>query len=94
MATTIIYRGDIVPKYVGHAVSSIKTERVIRFVDWCPTGFRCGINYNPSLVLPGGDLLAPQREAIMLSNTTAIAEVFARNLEKADKLFDRKAYLH
>ncbi|CAN1256310.1 Tubulin alpha chain [Linum perenne] len=28
----------------------------IQFVDWCPTGFKCGINYQPPTVVPGGDL--------------------------------------
>ncbi|CAI9588524.1 unnamed protein product, partial [Staurois parvus] len=28
----------------------------IQFVDWCPTGFKVGINYQPPTVVPGGDL--------------------------------------
>ena len=31
-------------------VASIKTKRTIQFVDWCPTGFKCGINYCPPSV--------------------------------------------
>jgi tubulin alpha len=45
MAVSISYRGDIVPKEVSHAIYSIKTQRTIQFVDWCPTGFKVGINY-------------------------------------------------
>jgi tubulin alpha len=32
MACCLMHRGDIVPK------------DVIQFVDWCPTGFKCGVN--------------------------------------------------
>ena len=39
--------GDVVPKDVNAAVATIKTKRTIQFVDWCPTGFKCGINYQP-----------------------------------------------
>ena len=47
MACCLMYRGDVVPKDVNAAVAVIKTKRTIQFVDWCPTGFKCGINYQP-----------------------------------------------
>ncbi|KAJ6777333.1 TUBULIN ALPHA-1 CHAIN [Salix koriyanagi] len=47
MACCLMYRGDVVPKDVNAAVATIKTKRTIQFVDWCPTGFKCGINYQP-----------------------------------------------
>merc|ERR1711912_213252 len=45
MACCMMYRGDVVPKDVNAAVATIKTKRTIQFVDWSPTGFKCGINY-------------------------------------------------
>ncbi|RWW04455.1 hypothetical protein GW17_00032319 [Ensete ventricosum] len=48
MACCLMYRGDVVPKDVNAAVATIKTKRTIQFVDWCPTGFKCGINYQPA----------------------------------------------
>eukprot|EP00894_Picocystis_sp_ML_P003049 jgi/Pico_ML_1/53566/g4093.t1 len=54
MACCLMYRGDVVPKDVNAAVATIKTKRTIQFVDWCPTGFKCGINYQPPTVVPGG----------------------------------------
>ncbi|XP_048420250.1 tubulin alpha-2 chain-like [Pyrus x bretschneideri] len=45
MACCLMYRGDVVPKDVNAAMATIKTKRTIQFVDWCPTGFKCGINY-------------------------------------------------
>ena len=76
MACCLMYRGDVVPKDVNAAVATIKTKRTIQFVDWCPTGFKCGINYQPPTVVPGGDLAKVQRAVCMISNSTAIAEVF------------------
>merc|ERR1712110_842109 len=60
MACCLTYRGDVVPKDVNAAVATIKTKRTIQFVDWCPTGFKCGINYQPPTVVPGGDLAKVQ----------------------------------
>ncbi|KAJ8955647.1 hypothetical protein NQ314_006865, partial [Rhamnusium bicolor] len=78
MACCMLYRGDVVPKDVNAAIASIKSRRNIQFVDWCPTGFKVGINYQPPTVVPNGDLARVQRAVCMLSNTTAIAEAWAR----------------
>ena len=64
MACCLMYRGDVVPKDVNAAVATIKTKRTIQFVDWCPTGFKCGINYQPPTVVPGGDLAKVQRAVL------------------------------
>ena len=44
MACCLLYRGDVVPKDVNAAIATIKTKRTIQFVDWCPTGFKVGVN--------------------------------------------------
>ena len=89
MTTTIRYRGDVVPKDVNAAVATIKTKRTIQFVDWCPTGFKCGINYQPPTVVPGGDLAKVMRACCMISNSTAIAEVFSRIDHKFDLMYSK-----
>merc|ERR1712013_885435 len=64
-------------------------KRTIQFVDWCPTGFKVGINYQPPTVVPGGDLAKVQRACSMISNSTAIAEVFSRIDHKFDVMYAR-----
>ena len=94
MACCMLYRGDVVPKDVNHAIANIKTKRSIQFVDWCPTGFKVGINYQPPTVVPGGDLAKVQRAVCMLSNTTAIAEAWARLDHKFDLMYAKRAFVH
>ncbi|XP_069106346.1 tubulin alpha chain-like [Argopecten irradians] len=94
MAVCLLYRGDVVPKDVNKAIATIKTKRSIQFVDWCPTGFKVGINYQPPTVIPGGDLAKVQRAVCMLSNTTAIAEAWARLDHKFDLMYARRAFVH
>ena len=94
IASSIMYRGDVVPKDVNAAVATIKSKRTIKFVDWCPTGFKCGINYQPPTVVPGGDLAKVMRSACMLSNNTAIAEVFSVIDHKFDLMYARRAFVH
>merc|ERR1712006_29656 len=85
-----MYRGDVVPKDVNAAVATIKTKRTIQFVDWCPTGFKCGINYQPPTVVPGGDLAKVMRAVAMMSNSTAIAELYSR----IDLMYAKRAFVH
>ena len=63
MATCLLYRGDVVPREANAAVASLKTKRTIQFVDWCPTGFKIGICYEPPQQVPNGDL-APLSRAV------------------------------
>ncbi|KAF5304080.1 hypothetical protein FQA39_LY01865 [Lamprigera yunnana] len=94
MACCMLYRGDVVPKDVNAAIATIKTKRTIQFVDWCPTGFKVGINYQPPTVVLGGDLAKVQRAVCMLSNTTAIAEAWARLDHKFDLMYAKRAFVH
>ncbi|XDA78515.1 hypothetical protein R6Z07F_008608 [Ovis aries] len=60
MACCLLYCGNVVPKDFSAAVATIKTKHTIQFVDWCPTGFKVGINYQPPTVVPGGNLAKVQ----------------------------------
>jgi len=94
MSCCLLYRGDVTPKDVNAAIATIKTKRSIQFVDWCPTGFKVGINYQPPTVVPGGDLAKVPRAMCMLSNTTAIAEAWARLDHKFDLMYAKRAFVH
>nr|ADD38668.1 Tubulin alpha chain [Lepeophtheirus salmonis] len=94
MACCMLYRGDVVPKDVNVAIAQIKTKKNIQFVDWCPTGFKVGINYQAPTVVPGGDLAKVQRAVCMLSNTTAISEAWGRLDHKFDLMYAKRAFVH
>jgi len=94
MACCLMYRGDVVPKDVNAAVASVKAKKNIQFVDWCPTGFKCGINYQPPVIVDDSDLAAVMRAVCMISNTTALGEVFSRMDHKFDLMYSKRAFVH
>lgn len=94
MSCCMLYRGDVVPKDVNAAVSAIKSKRHIQFVDWCPTGFKIGINYEKPAFVPGGDLGIASRAVCMLANTTAIVSAFSNLNYKFDLMFKKRAFVH
>ena len=69
MSCCLLWRGDVVLKDVNATIAMIKTKKTIQFVDWCPTGFKVGINFQPSTVVSGGDCAKVQRAVCMLANT-------------------------
>lgn len=53
MACCLLYRGDVVPKDVNAAIAAMKGRAGIRFVDWCPTGFKVRSNLIERLTTAG-----------------------------------------
>ncbi|XP_075261920.1 tubulin alpha-1 chain-like [Convolutriloba macropyga] len=94
MSVCLLYRGAVTPKDVNYAIANIKSKKAINFVDWCPTGFKVGINYQPPTVVPGGDLAKVLRAVCMLTNTSAIAEAWARLDYKFDLMYSKRAFVH
>jgi len=94
MACSLMYRGDVVAKDTNAAIQAIKAKKTINFVQWSPTGFKCGINYQPPTPVPGGDLAKVSRAVTMLANTSAIAETFSRIDRKFDMLYSKRAFVH
>jgi len=94
MAVCLLYRGDVVPKDVNAAISHIKQSKLVDFVDWCPTGYKVGINYQPPTVVPGTDLAATHRACCLLANVTIIADAWARLDHKFDLMFAKRAFVH
>jgi tubulin alpha len=94
MACCLMYRGDVVPQDINAAIGTIKSKKTIKFVDWCPTGFKVGINHCPPTTVPGGDLAKVARSVLMISNTTAIGKVIDRMNTKFDAMFSKRAFVH
>ncbi|KAL6178143.1 hypothetical protein ACLB2K_049662 [Fragaria x ananassa] len=60
----------------------------------CPNGFKCGINYQPPTVVPGGDLAKVQRVLCMISNFTSVAVVFSRIDHKFYLMYAKRAFVY
>jgi tubulin alpha len=94
MAVALLYRGDVVPRDCNAAVAALKAKSSFNLVEWCPTGFKLGINYQKPTRVPGGELAQVDRCVSMLSNTTAIAEAWSRLDYKFDLMYSKRAFVH
>src|ERR1700709_2502267 len=100
MGVALLYRGDVVPRDCTAAVASLKAKTSFNLVEWCPTGFKLGINYQKPMVVPPSEsnpsdgALAPvDRSVSMLSNTTAISEAWSRLDHKFDLMYSKRAFV-
>jgi tubulin alpha len=91
---SIMYRGDIMRMDVEDTIAAIKIKHSTPFENWRPTRFAFAINDQPPAVVPGGDLAMVQRDVLLLSNTTAIAEAWARLNHKFDLMYAKRAFVH
>lgn len=94
MGCCLLYRGDVMPSDVNAAITSLKRKSNIRFVEWCPTGFKIAINSFAPPELPGSDLASAQRAATLLANTSAIRSMWEKLDRKFDLMFSKKAFVH
>ena len=94
MTCCMLYRGDVLPKDVNKAIVDLRTKRTIQFVDYIPTPFKVGINSQGPTIVPNGDLAKVPRATCLISNTTAIAEAWARVNHKFDLMYAKRAFVH
>ncbi|EGZ77278.1 tubulin alpha chain [Neurospora tetrasperma FGSC 2509] len=99
MAVALLYRGDVVPRDTSAAVAALKAKSSFNLVEWCPTGFKIGINHQKPMSVPtaspaDGGLASVDRSVSMLSNTTAIAEAWSRLDHKFDLMYSKRAFVH
>ena len=94
MSICLMYRGDVTPSDVKTTMATVKSKSTVQFVDWCPTGFKCGINSVAPFELPDGDIAKTKRAVCMVANTTAIAEALSKIDHKFDLMYAKRAFVH
>jgi len=95
MAISLNYRGEIKSKVANATVQWVKTQGKVSFVEWCPTGFKIGLNNVPAATV-ANDVMAPAvRNATMIGNNIAVNRVFTERLSKKyDMMYSQRAYVH
>eukprot|EP00803_Ostreobium_quekettii_P007707 evm.model.scf_293.3 EVM.evm.TU.scf_293.3 scf_293:58138-59761(+) len=79
----------------GSGLGSLLLERLsVDYGKKSKLGFTVYPSPQPPTVVPGGDLAKVQRAVCMISNSTAIAEVFSRLDHKFDLMYAKRAFVH
>merc|ERR1712036_151911 len=98
MAISVNYRGSIKSKEANATVQWLKQNNKISFVEWCPTGFKIGLNEVPAaeVQIPKKDIMkAAERNVTMIGNNVAVSRVFTERItKKYDMMYSQRAFVH
>ena len=95
MAVALQYRGDVKAKEANATVQWLKCNRKCVFVEWCPTGFKVGLNDEPHKILNGDTLAGFKRNVVMNSNNTVMGRVLSQRItQKYDLMYSQRAFVH
>lgn len=88
LASSVTYRGDIIPKDIGPGIMAVKTNKTMQFVDWCPTGFKCGISYYKPRYFENSIVPRTTRTAYNLCHSTCIKHVFKKAIDNFTEFYE------
>merc|ERR1719356_1692868 len=95
MAISLNYRGAVTSQEANGTVQWVKQQNKVSFVEWCPTGFKIGLNDVPAAATEGDDMAKAERNAVMIGNNIAVNRVFVERLSKKyDMMYSQRAYVH
>ena len=77
----------------NRAVDLVQRKKTFNMVEWCPTGFKIGINRSEPGYIEDGDLARTNRSLTLISNSTAVQQVFGRICQRFDALYERRAFM-
>merc|ERR1719336_3290748 len=76
MAISLNYRGEIKSKEANATVQWLKQNNKISFVEWCPTGFKIGLNEVPAPEVEKDVMVKATKNVTMIGNNVAVSRVF------------------
>jgi tubulin alpha len=95
MAVSVNYRGSVKAKKANAAVQWMKTNKKVTFVEWCPTGFKVGLNEVPAARVENDEMATFERNVVMIGNNTSVSRVFSERISKKyDMMYSQRAFVH
>ena len=74
------------------SMAMIRRMKSIKFIDCVRTGIKCGINsQNPPSI---GEIGQTIKSGCLLSNNTAVADIFKTQTNKFDSMYAKRAFVH
>lgn len=97
ISCALLFRGSTTPLEAINAISAIKADRLsrARFVDWCPTGFKIGVNFAAPVQAPTANTVSLKNSSLsMIAGNLSIRDVWTGIGRRFDHLYERRAYVH
>ena len=76
---------------LGH--DKIKTDD-LKFVEWSPLGFKISMCQESPVVLPSSRLACSDINVMLMTNTSAVGQLFQRTVRKFNHMYTKRAFVH
>merc|ERR1711920_1068545 len=94
MAISLNYRGPINSKNANSTAQWLKQNNKVSFVEWCPTGFKIGLNNVPAAKVEGDQMKPGNMNVAMIGNNVAVSRVFTERItKKYDMMYAQRAFV-
>merc|ERR1712167_396648 len=94
MSVTLLYRGNIKSKDSNKTIQWLKNNNKLTFVDWCPTGYKIGLNDEPPALVKDDDMASTAVNCSLVGNNVAVSRVFSqRVVAKFDLMYSQRAFV-
>ncbi|VDM17737.1 unnamed protein product [Hydatigera taeniaeformis] len=95
IACALLFRGNVSPYEVNEALKAIKCNKKAEFVDWCPTGFKTGLNFTPPIEVPSEGFPGLDSTCVnMFAHNVGIREAWVRTADHFNRLYSKRAFVH
>merc|ERR1719266_728811 len=106
MAISLNYRGNVKSKEANSTVQWLKQNNKVSFVEWCPTGFKIGLNNVVAASIDDeaidldpdnpDEIMADAKKSVtMIGNNVAVSRVFTERINKKyDIMYAQRAFVH
>ena len=95
MAISCNYRGSVRAKEANATVQWLKRNKKVTFVEWCPTGFKIGLNDVTHSILANDALAHFPKTVTMSGNNTVMGRVLSERIcKKYDLMYQQRAFVH
>ncbi|EUB56931.1 Tubulin alpha chain [Echinococcus granulosus] len=90
----LFYRGNASVRDVNTCIDEMRSSNRLPFVDWCPTGFKVGISYQPMTTIEASRIGPSDTSVMALHNSTLFRTPLHELTQAVETLLKRNAFLH
>merc|ERR1719510_2375789 len=95
MTISVNYRGNVQSKEANATVQWLRSNKKVNFVEWCPTGFKVGLNERPAASVENDEVASFKKNVVQIGNNTAVSRVFSERISKKyDMMYSQRAFVH
>lgn len=94
MSSAVIYRGSFHHIDIVKELFRVREGRLATFTDWVPNAFKVALSSARPLAVSLRGFEKRKKSVCMLSNNSAVQDIFVETSQKFDLMYSKRAFVH